>query len=224
MERTGRKEKRKEEKEEYETGTVKRRCECCFSVEAFEIFSQGRNLESCGDLCWDGLLGEHDDLSDRELVSCELVRVVPDVTDVPVSPSSLVTEMCEVSSCCSEREFAEPQSFSFCCTDKQEEMRYEGSPVKALPFSRRRMTPLTPMQNSCASFEEKQGSYEEEGRGWIARERTIIARTKQFLERSYSVKVRVEELEDLLGPDDVDVDFMRILKEARDGRASARMV
>ena len=37
-----------------------------------------------------------DDLSDRELVSCELVRVVPDVSDVVVSPSSVVTEMCEV--------------------------------------------------------------------------------------------------------------------------------
>ena len=33
-----------------------------------------------------------------------------------------------------------------------------------------------------------------------------------------SVKVRVEELEGLLGPEDVDVDFRRILKEARDER------
>ena len=49
-------------------------------------------------------------------------------------------------------------------------------------------------------------------------ERAIIARTKQFLERSYSMKVEVEELEDLLGPEDVDVDFRRILKEARDER------
>ena len=47
------------------------------------------------------------------------------------------------------------------------------------------------------------GRNEEEGRGWNARERTIIARTKQFLERSFSVKVRVEELEGLLGPEDV---------------------
>ena len=30
--------------------------------------------------------------------------------------------------------------------------------------------------------------------------------------------MEVEELEDLLGPEDVDVDFMRILKEARDER------
>ena len=33
------------------------------------------------------------------------------------------------------------------------------------------------------------------------------------------MKVRVEELEGLLGPEDVDLDFRRILKEARDERA-----
>ena len=80
------------------------------------------------------------------------------------------------------------------------------------------MTPPTPMQNSYIFVEREQGSYEEEGRGWNARERTIIAKTKQFLERSYSVKVRMEELQDLLGPGDIDVDFRRILKEARDER------
>ena len=56
---------------------------------------------------------------------------------------------------------------------------------------------------------------------WIAKERTIIARTKQYLEESYSVKVEVEELEELLGPDDVDVDARRILKEARDAKGCA---
>ena len=49
--------------------------------------------------------------------------------------------------------------------------------------------------------------YEEEGRGRNARERTIIARTKQFLERSRSVKVQVEALEASLGTEDVDVDL-----------------
>ena len=39
---------------------------------------------------------------------------------------------------------------------------------------------------------------------------------KQYLERSFSVKVTAEELEGLLAPEDVDVDFRRILKEARD--------
>ena len=128
------------------------------------------------------------------------------------------------SPCYSDRDFVEPRSFSFskrrahCCTDTQDEMRYEGSPVKAPPLSRRRMTPPTPMQNSYSPLEREQGSYEEEGRGWNARERTLIARTKQFLERSFTVKVQVEALEALLGPEDVDVDLRRILKEARDER------
>ena len=72
------------------------------------------------------------------------------------------------------------------------------------PITRRRMTPPTPMQISYTSFERKQGSFEEEGRGWNARDRTIIARTKQFLERSYIVKVRAEELEGFLRPEDVE--------------------
>ena len=38
------------------------------------------------------------------------------------------------------------------------------------------------------------------------------------LERSNSVKVRVEDWGGLLGPEDVDVYFMHILKEARDER------
>ena len=49
-------------------------------------------------------------------------------------------------------------------------------------------------------------------------ERTNIARMKQYLERSFSVKVRVEELEGMLGPEEVGVDFRRILTEARDER------
>ena len=103
-------------------------------------------------------------------------------------------------------------------------MRYEGSPVIALPLSRRRMRPPTLVQNSYISFVRDHGRYEEEERGWNARERTIIARTKQFLERSRSVKVQVEALEALLGPEDVDVDLRRILKEARDeqGRKSSK--
>ena len=36
--------------------------------------------------------------------------------------------------------------------------------------------------------------------------------------KELSVKVEVEDMEDLLGPEDVDVDFRRILKEARDER------
>ena len=40
---------------------------------------------------------------------------------------------------------------------------------------------------------------------WSAKERMIIARTKQYLGGSYSVKVEVEELEGLLGPDEVNL-------------------
>ena len=83
------------------------------SVEAFEIFSQGRDLESCGGLSWGDFLEELEDLSECQPDSCADVRVVPDVTDVLVSLSSVVTEFCDGFSCCSDREFVEPQSFSF---------------------------------------------------------------------------------------------------------------
>ena len=38
---------------------------------------------------------------------------MPDVTDVPVSPSSVVTELCGASPCFSDWGLAEPQSFFF---------------------------------------------------------------------------------------------------------------
>ena len=66
-----------------------------FSVEAFDIFSQGGDLESCGGFCWEDLLEKPDGLSDCEPDSCAHVRVVPVVTDVLVSPSSVVTEFCD---------------------------------------------------------------------------------------------------------------------------------
>ena len=158
------------------------------------------------------------DWSEFESDSRVEVRVVSVVTDL----SSVVTEFCDGFSCCSDWEFVEPQSFSFskkrahCCTSTQEEMRYESSQVKAPPLSRRRMMPHTPLQNSNGTFEEEQGRFVMEDQMWSARERTFMARTKQYLEESYSVKVEVEEVEGLLGPDDVDGDFRRIQKEARD--------
>ena len=69
--------------------------------------------------------------------------MVHDVTDVPISPSSVVTELFDVSSCscCSDWDCVEPQSFSFykkrIWTTAQEEMRYEDSLVKAPPPSKR---------------------------------------------------------------------------------------
>ena len=80
------------------------------------------------------------------------------------------------------------------------------------------MTRLHLCKIRTTSFEREQGRYEVEGCGWSARERTIIARIKPYLKKKFSVKVRVEELDGLLGPGDVDVDFRRILKEARDER------
>ena len=88
--------------------------------------------------------------------------------------------------------------------------------MKAPPITRRRVTPPTRTQNSYISFEGEQEHYEVENQIWRARERTVIARTKKYLEESKSLKVEVEELESLLGPDDSDVDFRRIQQEARD--------
>ena len=73
-------------------------------------------------------------------------------------------------------------------------------------------------------FKKSNGRFVVEDQMWSAKERMIIARTKQYLEESYSVKVEVEELENLLGLDDVDVDFRRILKEARDERRVTKAV
>ena len=90
-------------------------------------------------------------------------------------------------------------------------MRFEETQVNALPLSRRRMMPPTPLQNSCSSSEEEQGRFEVEDQMWGAKERTIIAKTKQYLEESKSLK----------GPDDTEVDFRRILEEARDEKGCA---
>ena len=104
-------------------------------------------------------------------------------------------------SCCLDWEFVEPQSFSFfkkrahCGADTQEEMRYESSPVKVPPLSSIRMTPP-----AHSSFGEEQERFEVEDQMWSARERTIIATTKQYLEESYSEKVEVGELENSAGP------------------------
>ena len=84
------------------------------SVEAFEIFRHRGDSESCFDLSWEDLSDKPEDLSDRESEALVFVPEVPDVTDVPVSPSSVVTEFCDGFSCCSDREFVEPKSFSSC--------------------------------------------------------------------------------------------------------------
>ena len=110
------------------------------------------------------------------LTLCARVREVPDVAVVPVSPTSVVTDCCEISLGCSDWEDVLPHSFSFSkkrvWTPTQEEMKYEVSPVKAPPPSRRRVTPPTPLHNSYASFVREQGRYEvEEDHIWRAREK-----------------------------------------------------
>ena len=108
----GEKRRRNGEKEN-ETEIVKRRCEGFVSVEAFEIFIQVGDLESCGDLSCEDLLDKPEELSDCESEAWVVVHEVPDVTNVLVSPSSVVTELCYRFSCGSDLDFVEPQSFSF---------------------------------------------------------------------------------------------------------------
>ena len=124
-----------------ETVSAKRRRVGLVSAEgAIDIFSQGEDLDSCGGFSWRDLLEEPDDLSDCESVSRAVVSVVPVVSDVHVSPSSVVTECFDDVSLDPDREFVESQSFfsskkrPFVETAFPEIMRYEGSPVKASPL------------------------------------------------------------------------------------------
>ena len=55
---------------------------------------------------------------------------------------------------------------------------------------------------------------------WTARDRTVIAKTKQYLEDRESMK-EDEELESLLGPEDSEVDFGRLLEETRNNQGRA---
>ena len=62
---------------------------------------------------WEDLLDETDDLSDRESEAWVVLPVVPDVTDMPVSPSCVVTGFCDGFSCCSDWDFVEPAVLFF---------------------------------------------------------------------------------------------------------------
>ena len=108
------------------------------------------------------LLEKPEDLSDCEPETRVDVPAVPDVIDVIVSPSSVVTEFRDGFSCCSDWE---QQSFSFSkkrahsWTVTLEVIRFERLQLKAPPLSRRRMMPPTPLQNLYSSFEEEQGAF-----------------------------------------------------------------
>ena len=60
-----------------------------------------QSSETCGDLSVENLVERLEDSSDRESEVWVDVPVVPDVTDVPVSSSPVVTEFCDGFSCCS---------------------------------------------------------------------------------------------------------------------------
>ena len=87
--------------------------------------------------------------------------VVPVVTDVPVSPSFVVTEFCDAFSLRSDGVLVEPQPFfsqqrAHSWTVTQEEMRCESSSARTPPPSRRRVMPPTPLQISHSLYEERQ--------------------------------------------------------------------
>ena len=50
---------------------------------------------------------------------------------------------------------------------------------------------------------------------WSARDRTVIARMEQYLNENDNMRVEIEELEFLLGPEDSEVDLRQILRNAR---------
>ena len=122
----------------------------------------------------------------------------------------------------SDLDFDEPQSSSFSkkrsfvWADSQEETRHERSPVKAPPPSRRRLMPPTPQQRSYPSIEETQWQKEMEvqRRNWSTRERKVIAALENHLDESDDMKVEIEELELLMGPEDSEVDQRFFLMNA----------
>ena len=109
----------------------------------------------------------------------------------------------------------EPQSFSFSrkrravCVENLENMSYEGTPVKALPASRRKIVPPTPQQRLQSSIEatQWQTEMEDQGSSWTARDREVIARMEQYPNKSDNMGVGIEELESLVGPEDSEVNL-----------------
>ena len=83
------------------------------------------------------------------------------------------------------------------------------------------MMPPRPLQTSHSLHEERQWQIEAEDQIWSALDRTVIAKTKQYLEESCNMKVEVEESESLLGPEDSEVDFRRILEQTRNKQGRA---
>ena len=162
-EEVSREREREGEKGEDGTVAVKRKCINPVSAEAFDIFSQGEESESCGN-SWCDLWDDSSGLSDCGSVT---LSCVPVVTDVLVFPSSALAVRIDALSDW-DWEFVEPQTFSFfrkrqaVCAEDQEGMNYEGTPVKAPPASRRKITPHTTAElvlvdRNCAVADRRGG-------------------------------------------------------------------
>ena len=73
-------------------------------------------------------------------------------------------------------------------------------------------TEVTQLQMEVEDQERAAGGKEYEGEyQWTARDRVV---KEQYLDRSESLKVEVEELESLLGQEDLEVDVGQILRYA----------
>ena len=129
------------------------------------------------------------------------------------------------------------------CVEGREDLNCERTPVKAPPASRRKVMPHPPQQGRQPSNEAMQlhmevddqencscGMEYEGERRWTARDRVVITRMEQYLDESDSLKVEVDELELLLGPEDSEVDLRHILsmrgrkRVARSMKSSAQRV
>ena len=55
---------------------------------------------------------------------------------------------------------------------------------------------------------------EVQGSSWSAREATVIARMEHYLDKNDCLKMEIEELELLMGPEDSEVNMRYILRHA----------
>ena len=77
--------------------------------------------------------------------------------------------------------------------------------------------PPTPQQSPLSFIEDLQWQTEMEvqGSSWNARERTVIVRMEKYLKESDCLKLEIEELELLLGPEDTEVNLRFFQTHAR---------
>ena len=128
------------------------------------------------------------------------------MTDVPVSPSPLVV-MGDALLSDSDWETVETQSFLSPANVFCGESRRHDLGLKTPPASRRKI--MQSLQPSIEAMQEN-GSWVVEYGGehrWSARGRSVVARMEQYLEKSDSMRIVIEELESLLGPEDSEVDL-----------------